>query len=191
MNIEVLIGKNIHLEPLQKQHEAELYQAAQHENIWTYHVSNGIGQQFYRWFNKALKKAEEGQYIPYAVRRLEDGMLVGSTRYYDIVPEYKRLAIGNTWYIPEVWGTHVNTESKYLLLKHAFEVLAMNRVEFSIDLLNKRSQAALKKLGAKEEGLLRKHIILESGRIRDSVLFSILDTEWNEIKQNLEQRLEI
>ena len=189
MNIEILTGRNIQLEPLRKQHEIELYQAAQHENIWTYHVSNGLGQQFYTWFNKSLKKAEEGQCIPYAVRRLEDGMLVGSTRYYDLMPEHKRLAMGNTWYAPEVWGTHVNTESKYLLLKQAFEVLGMNRVEFSTDFLNQRSQAALKKLGAKEEGILRQHLVLESGRARDSVIFSILNSEWNDIKQNLEKWL--
>jgi RimJ/RimL family protein N-acetyltransferase len=107
--------------------------------------------------------------------------VIGSTRFYEIDLNHKHLAIGYTWYIPEVWGTGINTECKLLLLKYAFETLLMNRVEFYIDARNERSRAAVKKLGAKEEGVLREHIILEDGYVRDTVVYSILAKEWKTI----------
>jgi len=165
----ILTGYGIQLEPINLIHEAELYQAAQHEIIWTYHASNAFGEGFYPWFAKALQYSENKQHLPFIVRRLYDQTIIGSTRYYDICVEHKRLAIGNTWYIPEVWGSYVNSVCKYLLLKYAFEDLQFNRVEFKTDLRNERSQGALRKLGAKEEGILRQHMILENGFIRDSV----------------------
>ena len=107
--------------------------------------------------------------------------------YYHIDRGHRRLCIGYTWLIPEVWGTYVNSECKYLLLKHAFEDLNINRVEFMADARNYRSRAALKKLGAREEGILRQHMILENGYVRDTVVFSIIKSEWPEIKMALHQ----
>ena len=184
----LLKGQNIQLEILDTKHRDDLYQAAQDEIISQYMPNKIQGDKFYRWFDAALNKKTEQQ-LPFVVRRQTDGKIIGSSRYYDIQAEHHRLAIGYTWYIPEVWGTVVNPECKYLLLQHAFEKLSANRVEFIIDARNTRSRAAVKKLGAIEEGLLRQHVILENGFIRDSVVFSIIQSEWSVVKTSLEQRL--
>jgi RimJ/RimL family protein N-acetyltransferase len=105
---------------------------------------------------------------------LADGACVGSTSYFDIAPLHRRIEIGATWYHPDTWGTTVNPECKLLLLTHAFEALAMQRVAFVTDVLNQRSQAAIAKLGATREGVLRSHMLSQGGRMRDSVLFSII-----------------
>ncbi len=120
---------------------------------------------------------------------MSDHALVGSTSYLDVVLRHRRVEIGSTWYVPEVWNTFVNTECKLLLLTHAFEVLGMNRVAFCTDVRNERSQAAIAKLGAVREGVLRSHMITQGGRIRDSVLFSITASDWPQVKENLTLRL--
>ena len=114
--------------------------------------------------------------MPFAVRLLATGELIGSTSYLDPVPEHKRVEIGWTWYRPDQWATAVNPECKLLLLAHAFDTLGLNRVSFVTDLRNERSQAAIAKLGAIREGVLRSHAITRNGRVRDSVLFAI--TAW-------------
>lgn len=187
--LEVLKGNWIQLEPLNDSHRDELYAVAQDESIWTYNSSKAFGDRFYRWFDKAVKCLQAEQHLPFVVRRISDKKLIGSTRYYDINSENHRLTIGYTWYIPEVWGSCVNPECKYLLLKYAFEELQANRVEFVTDSRNSRSRAAIKKIGATEEGILRHHMILEDGFIRDTVIFSITKPEWPTIKLNLEIRL--
>lgn len=127
--------------------------------------------------------------MPFVVRRVVDGEIIGSTRYYNISQEHHRLTIGYTWYIVDVWGTVVNPECKYLLLRHAFETLHINRVELLTDVRNLRSRAAIKKLGAIEEGILRWHMIVEDGRIRDTVVHSIIKSEWPPVKLGIEARL--
>lgn len=186
----VLTGPRIQLEPLNTIHKEELYYAAQDETIWKHNATNGLGQHFLEWFNKALAFVATGEQMPFVVRRLEDNKIVGSTRYYEVIPAHNRLSIGYTWYIPEVWGTHVNPECKFLLLAHAFEALHVNRVQFATDARNSRSRAALKKLGAVEEGTLRRHMLLDNGFVRDSVIFSILPEEWPQIKSKLHDRFE-
>ena len=114
--------------------------------------------------------------------------MVGSTRFYDISIPDKRLAIGFTWYHPSVWGTPVNPETKLLLLQFAFETLSLNRVEFHIDSRNNHSINAINKLGAQQEGVLRKHKIVQSDFVRDTVLCSIIDSQWPAIKQTLLNR---
>lgn len=106
---------------------------------------------------------------------LLDNKIIGSTRFYEIYPEHNRLAIGYTWYIPELWGSLANAECKLLLLWYAFLSLQMTRVEFFVDSRNERSRAAVKKLGAKEEGIMRKHILLEDGFTRDTVIYSFFE----------------
>lgn len=187
--LEVLKGNWVHLEPLNDSHRDELYAIAQDESIWTYNSSKAFGDRFSRWFDKAIKCLQAEQHLPFVVRRVSDKKLIGSTRYYDINSENHRLTIGYTWYIPEVWGSCVNPECKYLLLKYAFEELQVNRVEFVTDSRNSHSRAAIKKLGATEEGILRHHMILEDGFIRDTVIFSITKPEWSTIKFNLKTRL--
>src|SRR5258708_6879832 len=112
----ILTGNSVQLEPLNDSHREELYTIAQDESIWTYSSSKAIGNKFYRWFDKAVKSVQAGQHLPFVVRRISDNKLIGSTRYYDIDSDNHRLTIGYTWYIPEVWGSSVNPECKYLLL---------------------------------------------------------------------------
>lgn len=192
LNIQpiTLKGSWVQLEPLNESHKNELYDAAQDEAIWTYNSSKAFGDRFYRWFDKAIHCFQRQEHLPFIVRRLSDKKMIGSTRYYDINSEHHRLTIGYTWYIPEVWGTYVNPECKFLLLKFAFEDSQINRVEFVTDSRNSRSRAAIKKLGAVEEGLLRHHMILEDGFIRDTVMFSIVKPDWPQIKSRLQSRLE-
>lgn len=185
----ILKGARVQLEPINELHRAELYNAAQDEAIWTYNSAKAFGEQFHRWFDKALNAFQDQQQLPFIVRRISDTKIIGSSRYYNITPEHHRLTIGYTWYIPEVWGTYVNPECKLLLLKFAFEDSQANRVEFVTDARNIRSRAAIKKLGAIEEGLLRHHMVLEDGFIRDTVMFSIVKPDWAHVKLTLQSRL--
>src|SRR5580658_5623405 len=122
----MLKGQWIQLEPLDQSHQNDLYQTAQDSRIWTYNGSNAYGDRFYQWFSKALQNQQDGLQLPFVVRRMADQRILGSTRFYDIKCEHRRLVIGYTWYIPEVWGTLVNPECKFLLLQYAFEVLVVN-----------------------------------------------------------------
>lgn len=185
----LLKGKFIELELLNVKHKDELYDIAQDESIWTYNASKAFGQDFNCWFDKATSLLSTRQHLPFIVKCLNTQKIIGSTRFYDIAAEHQRLAIGYTWFIPEVWGTHVNPESKLLLLSLAFENYLMNRVEFMTDVRNLRSQAAIKKLGATQEGLLRQHMVLKDGFVRDTVIFSIIKSDWEEIKNQLIKRL--
>jgi hypothetical protein len=126
------------------------------------------------WIAEALAAQESRLEYPFTVVRLADGRVVGSTRYMDVQAASKGVEIGWTWYAPETWGTVVNPEAKFLLLRHAFEAWGAIRVQLKTDLKNLRSQAAIKKLGAKEEGVLRRHRFRRDGTIRDSVIFSII-----------------
>lgn len=186
----VLEGLRIQLEPLNESHKQELYTAAQDETIWTYNSVKACGERFHHWFDKAMQALQNQQQYPFIVRRLSDAKIMGSSRYYDVSHEHRRLTIGYTWYIPEVWGTYVNPECKFLLLKYAFEDLAVHRVEFVTDSRNARSRAAIKKLGAIEEGMLRHHMVLDDGFVRDTVMFSIIKPDWIQIKSKLQARIE-
>ena len=141
------------------------------------------------YIETALAEQESGASLPFAVIAIDSGRAIGSTRYGNINLPNKRLEIGWTWYAPAYQRTPVNTECKLLLLMHAFERLGMIRVEFKTDALNEKSRNALGRIGAIQEGIFRKHLICESGRVRDTVYFSILDNEWREKKRALEARL--
>jgi RimJ/RimL family protein N-acetyltransferase len=140
-------------------------------------------------FDDGLALARAGLRFPFAVRQLSDGALVGSTSFLDPLLKHKRVEIGNTWYRPDTWGTRINPACKYVLMTHAFEVWGMNRVQYCTDLLNERSQAAITKLGAVREGVLRAHMVTHTGRIRDTVVFSITRREWPTVKDSLLARL--
>jgi RimJ/RimL family protein N-acetyltransferase len=182
-----LTGSYVKLEPLKQEHYETLKSLSQDESISTY--SPALKLKFDSWFNKALKNEITARQQTFIVRSLSDNQIIGSTRFYEMYLDHKRLSIGYTWYIPAVWGTAVNVECKLLLLQYAFEKLEMNRIEFFIDARNTRSRAAVKKLGATEEGILRQHIILEDGYIRDTVIYSILKNEWPLISANLQKKL--
>ena len=134
----------------------------------------------------ALAEQFAGTCQPYTIVDRATNRLVGSTRLFDIAPAHRRGEIGHTWLTPSVWRTRINTECKYLLLRHAFETLGMIRVQLKTDLRNTRSQAAIERLGALKEGVLRNHVILPDGYIRHSVMYSITDAEWPSVKMKLE-----
>jgi RimJ/RimL family protein N-acetyltransferase len=144
-----------------------------------------------KWALEILSRARRGTDLPFAVVHLASGRLAGATRYMNMMPNDRGLEIGGTWYGTEFQRSAVNTECKYLLMTYAFETLRAIRVQLKTDLLNERSQRAIERLGAKKEGVLRNHMILPDGRIRDSVFYSILDSEWIEVKKKLEAMLEM
>jgi N-acetyltransferase len=189
LSVPILTRRWVQLEPLLELHRETLRQAADDERIWRHTLTIARGAGFDAWFNEALAQRDALRQVPFAVRRLGDERLIGSTSFLDCNPRHRRIEIGSTWYIPEVWGTQINPECKLLLMTHAFEVLEVNRVAYITDLLNVHSQAAIAKLGAVREGVCRSHAVTHTGRVRDSVLFSIIKGEWPAVKARLEKRL--
>lgn len=182
-----LTGHFIALEPLEQRHFDGLVEAGRDPSIWTYmphDVSKGP-MAFVKWL---AAENEAGRMVSFAVRRLADNRLVGSTSFLAITPEHARVEIGATWYEPSAQATAVNPEAKYLLLGHAF-LAHYNRVELKTDAKNTRSQAAMRKMGATEEGTLRGHMWMPQGYWRDSIYFSVLASEWPAVKAKFEARL--
>ena len=188
-----LMGKKIRLEPLSEDHVPDLALVGLNENIWRYMLYGQIHTQadMRLWVLEILERQARGTDLAFAVVLQADGKAVGATRYLDIRPEHRGLEIGGTWYGADYQRTAVNTEAKYLLLRHAFETLGCVRVQFKTDLRNERSQRALSRIGAVQEGILRNHIITPDGYIRDSVYFSIIDREWPAVKARLEAMLQL
>jgi RimJ/RimL family protein N-acetyltransferase len=186
MNVEVLEGKWLQLEPLQAKHKAELQVAGNDDSIFALTSHNPSGEGFELWWQNVTEMNENGSQVNYVIRRLEDGKVIGNTRFYDIFLQNKRLAIGYTWYIREVWGKGYNFEVKYLMLEYCFEKLALNRVELVTSHLNFRSQKAIQKIGGVFEGVLRAHSVNIDGSTRNTHVFSLLKEEWtNGGKKNL------
>jgi RimJ/RimL family protein N-acetyltransferase len=177
------------LEPLLPEHRAGLAHAAAHPSIWRH--TPLMGGSFDSYWEMACAEQAAGAHLPFAIRRLADARLVGMSRLFEIRPEHKSCEIGYTWYAPDTWGTAVNPAAKRLLLEHCFEHWGARRVQFMTDHLNERSQAAITKLGATREGVLRAHRIRPDGSRRDSVVFSILPEEWPEVRRRLDERLAI
>lgn len=184
-----LAGRWVRLEPLAEEHRDGLRAASDDDRVWQFMPTNGRGPEFDRVFEDALAQRAAGKRLPYAVRLLATGELVGATSYIDPVPPHKRVEIGWTWYRPDQWAGAVNPECKLLLLAHAFDALGLNRVQLVTDLLNTRSQAAITKLGATREGVLRAHMVTRGGRVRDTVVFGIAAPEWPAVKDGLLARL--
>jgi len=187
----VLIGKFVQLEPLSETHILGLTQAGQDPSIWQYMLYGEVTseEKMGAWVRDILSRKAAGTDQPFAVRQLESGRLAGATRYMEIRPAHRGLEIGGTWYGTGFQRTPVNTETKYLLLRHAFETLGCIRVQFKADSRNERSLKAIERIGAVREGLLRNHMILAGGVYRHSVYFSILDSEWPAVKLHLEEKL--
>ncbi len=185
-----LSGNRVRLEPLNESHADDLFRVGQTPEIWTYLRREAFSslEDTREWIEDALRLAAAGAELPFAIIHLPTGKAVGSTRYLEITPEHRRLEIGWTWLAREHWRTPLNTESKYLLLRHAFETLGCLRVQLKTDLRNTRSQQAIERLGAVREGLLRKYIVLalKGNYQRSSVIYSIIDDEWPQVKANLE-----
>jgi RimJ/RimL family protein N-acetyltransferase len=182
-----LTGRHIALEPLEERHHDGLLKAAADPETWTY-IPVDPKDGFAKRLPWMVKENAEGRFLTFVVRRLSDDAIVGSTTYLNIAPADAKVEIGFTWYTADSRGGPVNPEAKYLLLKNAFEA-NYNRVEFKTDAKNARSRAALLKLGAREEGILRGHMWMPQGYFRDSVYFSILAAEWPALRAALEMRL--
>ncbi len=186
-----LTGQYAQLEPLTQQHLAEILLAAADGELWQlFFTSVPTPEKTADWLSLALQMQDLGQALPFIVRDRRNGKIVGSTRFCNIDSKNQRLEIGYTWYSQSVQRSGINTECKLMLLNHAFENLGCIAVEFRTDWFNKRSQAAIERLGAKRDGVLRNHMLQADGRIRDTVVYSIIQTEWPGVKANLRYLLQ-
>lgn len=188
--VPTLRGRHVQLEPLRLEHADGLRAAASDGRLWELSFTNvPQPEDVEAWLEGALAKQVAGEQLAFTVRDAT-GRIVGSTRYYELLPETPRLCIGYTWYARSVQRTGLNTEAKLLLLGHAFEALRCASVGFHTSTRNLASRAAIARLGAREEGILRQHLRHRDGTLRDSVCFSILDSEWPEVKAGLRAKLE-
>jgi len=187
-----LEGSVVRLEPIRRDHAELFWRVAKDDldNIFQWiPYQMKTYEDFKLLIEKALAEQERGESIVFATVERNSGQVIGSTRFMNIDRPNRRVEIGSTWIAPAWQRTVVNTEAKYLMLRHAFEVWGCFRVELKTDALNQKSRNAILRIGAKEEGTLRRHVITWTGRVRDSVYFSILDSEWAEVKTKLETRL--
>lgn len=186
----VLTGRHVRLEPIEARHADGLRAIAGDPDLWRFMAIDGADPDgFDRLMRNAIAAREAGNQLPFVVHLAADGTIVGSTRYLNIAPVDGGLEIGWTWYARSVWATPVNPECKLLLLRHAFEVLGARRVALRCDQRNRRSHDAILRLGAVKEGVLRRHLLVQDGVIRDTAVFSILDDEWPRVRAGLEERL--
>jgi N-acetyltransferase len=186
---QALHGRFVRLEPYVEDIREQVRTALDCDpDAWEVFASSGRGEHFEGWWRRALEETAEGARVAYAVRRLSDGAVVGTTSYLTIRPAHRGVEIGSTFYRPDARGGPINPECKLLLLAHAFAAGAI-RVELVTDARNLRSQAAIAKLGAVREGTLRKHKITWTGHQRDTVVFSITQADWPAVEAALEARL--
>jgi RimJ/RimL family protein N-acetyltransferase len=186
-----LTGRHATLEPLGSEHVRGLKKAVTDGELWKlWFTTIPTPEEVAEFVEQLLAERAQGKSLAFAVRDNKSGELVGSTRYLNIDAANRRLEIGGTWYAARAQRTAVNTECKLLLLAHAFEVLNCIAVEFRTDWLNRRSQAAIERLGAKRDGVLRNHRIMPDGRIRDTVCYSSIANEWPGVKINLQHKLD-
>jgi len=186
-----LEGRGIRLEPLGPQHADDLTTAASDGRLWElWFTSVPEPEQVSRYITEALAGQAAGHMLPWAVRELANGRVIGTTRYHDIVPVVDRVEIGWTWYALSWQRSHVNTTCKLLLFQHAFESLGCQVVGLRTDNFNFRSQRAIEALGAKRDGVIRHHYLRRDGSVRDSVMYSVLASEWPDVKRHLVTRLE-
>jgi len=184
-----LEGSLVRLEPVRRDHAHLFWEIAQNDldDIFRWiPYSMKTPQDFERLIDKAFEEQERGESVVFATVERKSGCTIGSTRFMNIDRTNRRVEIGSTWIAPAWQRTGANTEAKYLMLRHAFEVWNCMRVELKTDALNQKSRNAILRIGAKEEGTLRRHLITWSGRVRDTVYFSILDDEWEDVKTRLE-----
>jgi RimJ/RimL family protein N-acetyltransferase len=190
VTLVTLEGRHVRLEPLAKAHLAGLVEVGLDEELWRWIPTQvRTAEEMAAYIETALGEQERGTSLPFAIVEKATGRAIGSTRYGNIDRTHHRVEIGWTWVAREWQRTAMNTEAKYLLLRHAFETLGCLRVELKTDSLNERSRAAILRIGAREEGIFRNHMITASGRIRHTVYFSIIDSEWLAVKARLETAL--
>jgi len=186
-----LAGRYIRLEPLTLAHHDALCAVGLEEEIWRWFPTPIHSRDdMLEYICTALQWQAEGTAVPFATVEQSSGSVIGSTRYMNIDVRNRKVEIGSTWLTPTRQRTAANTEAKYLMLRHAFEQLGCIRVELKTDVLNQKSRNAILRIGAKEEGTFRNHVICAGGRVRDSAWYSIIDSEWLGVKLALEKRLE-
>jgi N-acetyltransferase len=186
-----LEGRIVVLEPLAREHEPGLFEAAQDAEIWRWMSYNAVesSETFHAWFEDAMRAGEAGEEAAFAILSAESGKPIGSTRYLTVRPEHRGLEIGWTWLVRSAWGTGANAEAKLLLLEHAFDRLGCIRVEFKTDARNERARAALEAIPARFEGIFRSHMLVRGGERRNSAYYSVTDDDWPVVRTLLERRL--
>jgi len=185
-----LEGHGVRLEPLSLEHEKGLIEAASDGRLWElFFTSVPQPEQARKYIEDALKGQQHGDMLPWAVRDLKSNTIVGSTRYHDIIPAADRVEIGYTWYAQRCQRSHVNTACKLLLFSHGFETVNCKVMGLRTDNFNFRSQRAIEALGAKKDGVIRHHQPRRDGTVRDTVMYSILASEWPDVRRHLERRL--
>ncbi|HYF51547.1 MAG TPA: GNAT family protein [Planctomycetota bacterium] len=186
----VLEGRHVRLEPLSLDHLPGLVAVGLDPELWRWMpIVVSTAEQMKELVETAIQDHQNNAALPFATIERSSGKVVGTTRLFNIEHTHRRVEIGWTWIARPWQRTAVNTEAKFLMLRHAFEKLGCIRVELKTDSLNERSRAAILRLGAKEEGTLRNHMIVSTGRIRHTIYFSILDSEWSVVKAGLEAKL--
>jgi len=187
-----LEGNTVRLIPILREHWQPLWEVAKDSTGDIFRwipYSMDSAEDFKEWAQKALDEQARGQSLVFVTTERSSRRAIGSTRFMNVDPPNRHVEIGSTWIAPSWQRTAINTEAKYLMLRHAFEQWGCIRVSLKTDALNQKSRNAILRIGAKEEGTLRKHLVTHTGRIRDTVYFSILDTEWPQVKHGLELRL--
>jgi len=185
-----LEGQHVRLEPLSHAHLDELAEVGLQEELWRWiPIPVRTKEELAEYIDTALDEQRRGVSLPFATIEKKSGRPIGSTRFANIDCTHHRVEIGWTWIAADWQRTAVNTEAKFLMLRHAFEALKCIRVELKTDSLNEKSRAAIKRIGAKEEGIFRNHMITSTGRFRHTVYFSIIDSEWSVVKSALQHKL--
>lgn len=190
-----LRGQHAMLEPLRPEHEAQVQAAVADGELWKlWYTSVPAPDQVRAWIDTALQMREQLDAMPFVIREVRDGVpgaVVGATRYFNVDSSNRRLEIGHTWHAQRVQRSAVNTECKLMLLTHAFEQLACIAVEFRTHWMNHQSRTAIARLGARQDGVLRNHQRMPDGSLRDTVVFSIIASEWPTVKRHLRYRLDL
>ncbi|MFM2106616.1 MAG: hypothetical protein RL338_1648 [Chloroflexota bacterium] len=185
-----LEGDLARLEPLAAHHLDDLAAAGADPATWRWLLDDHSAPgRLAEWLDRTLETAATGRELPFATVERSTGRAVGSTRYMALAPEHRRLEIGWTWLAPSARGTGINAEAKLLALDHAFGTLGCRRVEFKTDALNERSRAALLAIGARFEGIFRRHMLMADGRSRDSAWYAIIDDDWPTVRERLQERV--
>ncbi len=185
-----LEGQHVRLEPLSMEHHARLCEVAFDADLWRWtSTALSTAEDVRKYIEIALCGLEEKTILPFATVEKAGGKVIGSTRFAHIAAKDRRVEIGWTWIARQWQRTAINTEAKYLMLRHAFETWGCNRVELLTNALNAKSRAAIERIGAKYEGLLRRHMVNPNGVVRDTVVYSVIDSEWEGVKRELERKM--
>jgi RimJ/RimL family protein N-acetyltransferase len=186
-----LSGRRVRLEPLTQAHAPDLQDVTGEPELWRYMSFGSLADplKLRAWIDTMIAERQRGDGHAFAIIDLASGRAIGSSSYFDFTDRDRWVEIGRTWVGRPYWRTAVNTECKYLLLQNGFEALNLNRVQLKTDARNLRSQAAISRLGAVREGVLRAHMVMSDGYVRDTVMYSITASEWPAVKAGLEERM--